>query len=283
VVSDLVYYAMGGGLGHLVRARAFLHTIGYQGRATVVTASELAKDTRVAGGLDVLQAPAELERDAPAFRQWLSQQITRLGADCLCVDAFPAGILGELERWPSDIALWHVARLLRWREYAPLLRGAPLAFERCWCVEPLEIEHRAFLAACCNAVEDLVLSDPPQPYAARTTTNEAEPYWLVVHTGPEVEVAELLDYASEIRSLEQASVSLLLITRNAPCDLPAHTRQLDVFPAEPYFANAQRIFTAAGFNSMRQTARYASKRAVLPMPRRFDDQFERARRARRSS
>jgi hypothetical protein len=283
VVSDLVYYAMGGGLGHVVRAGAFLHTIGYRGRATLVTASELAKDTRVVGGLDVLQVPAELERDAPAFRQWLGQQITRLGADCLCVDTFPAGILGELEPpMPSDLAFWHVARLLRWREYAPLLRGAPIMFDRCWCVEPLEAEHRAFLATCCERVENLELCDPPQPHTARAEVAEAEPYWLVVHSGPEAEVTELLAYASEIRRLEQARVTLLLITRSAPRDLPADTRPLDALPAEPYFANALRIFMAAGFNSMRQTERYASKRTLLPMPRRFDDQFERARRARSS-
>jgi hypothetical protein len=62
--------------------------------------------------------------------------------------------------------------------------------------------------------------------------------------------------------------------------LPARTHALDIFPADAYFADAQRIFSAAGFNVMRQTARYRSKHTALPMPRRFDDQFERARRAR---
>jgi hypothetical protein len=277
VVSNLVYYAMGGGLGHQVRARAFLHTIGYAGRATLVTASERAKDVRVIGDLELAQAPNGLERDAAAFRQWLMDLLAERAADCLCVDAFPAGILGELNGSLPGLQLWHVARLLRWHNYAPLLRGEPLAFDRCWCVEPLHVEHRAFLDAHCKVVEALELVDPPQPCAA---AEEAEPYWLVVHSGPRDEVAELAAFAHEIRALESAAVPLLVITRHPPRELPPQTRVLDVFPAEAYFAGAQRIFSAAGFNVMRQTERYRDKHTVLPMPRRFDDQLERATRAR---
>jgi hypothetical protein len=35
------------------------------------------------------------------------------------------------------------------------------------------------------------------------------------------------------------------------------------------------IFSAAGFNIMRQCAPYRAKHNVLPMSRRYDDQFER--------
>jgi len=46
----IVYYAIGGGLGHLVRARAVLHTLGVAD-AVLVTASPFAKDARVTGAL----------------------------------------------------------------------------------------------------------------------------------------------------------------------------------------------------------------------------------------
>jgi rRNA maturation protein Nop10 len=106
-----------------------------------------------------------------------------------------------------------------------------------------------------------------------------EPYWLIVHSGPQSEVAELIAYANDIRAAEASDVALWVASPQAPVNLAASVRVLDVFPADAYFAAAQRIFSAAGFNIMRQTAPYRGKQTVLPMPRRFDDQFERARRA----
>jgi hypothetical protein len=100
-----------------------------------------------------------------------------------------------------------------------------------------------------------------------------------VHSGPESEVAELIAFAAEIRAAERNDVALWVASPQAPAALPAGARVLDVFPAEAYFTAAQRIFSAAGFNIMRQTVPYRAKHTVLPMPRHFDDQFERARRA----
>ena len=57
----LLYYALGGGLGHLVRARAFLHTLGLDGEAALFTSSRFASDPRVTGGLRVVRVPEELD------------------------------------------------------------------------------------------------------------------------------------------------------------------------------------------------------------------------------
>jgi hypothetical protein len=55
---------------------------------------------------------------------------------------------------------------------------------------------------------------------------------------------------------------------------------IDRYPVWPVHADADRVFTAAGFNAMRQLAAHRERHRFLPLPRRFDDQFERARRAR---
>jgi hypothetical protein len=275
----LIYYAIGGGLGHLVRARAFLHTLGLEGDATVLSACESAGDARITGALDVLRVPAPLERDPDALRAWLLDTVERTRAQCLCVDTFPAGILGELCDCPqlAPLALWHVARLLRWNEYAGVLRGAPPHYARVWRVEHLHDAHEAFLARHCDSIENLELRDAPAP---NVSSEDSPPYWLVVHSGPRDEVSELIAYADEVRREERADVALWIATLDPPPQaLPSAARLLQSYPASNYFAQAQRIFSAAGFNVMRQTAPFRARHSVLPMPRRFDDQFERARRA----
>lgn len=274
----MVYYAIGGGLGHLVRAQAFLRGVGLLDSAFVLTASAFARDARVARGLQLLHAPHALEHDAGAFRRWLTRELERLGADCLCVDAFPAGILGELCDLPAGLVArcWHVARLLRWDDYARVLRGTPPRFERCWRVEELGAPQQHWLERHSDRCEPLELADAP---LEAPHIEMREPFWLIVHSGPRQEVAELLAYADEIRAAERSEVPLWLASLAPPAALPRATRVLDVYPAAALFAHAQRIFSAAGFNVMRQSAAYRHKHMVLPMPRRYDDQFERARRA----
>jgi hypothetical protein len=278
VVSSLVYYAMGGGLGHVVRASAFVHSVGLTARVTLITASEFALDSRIAAGFDLAVAPSELDRQPDEFRSWLLALIESVGADCLCLDTFPAGILGELDaRQVCGLELWHVARRLSWQNYATLLPAVPVRFDRCWRVEPLHPEQEAFLERQCDEVIPLDLGDPP---AQSVTPPIAPPYWLVVHSGPESEVADLVAHASEMRAIEQIEVPIYVVTQ---CQLTfgqTNIRMLEAFPATPYFEGASRIITAAGFNVVRQTSRYRHKQTIVPMRRRYDDQYERARRAR---
>lgn len=272
----LVYYAMGGGLGHLVRARAFLHTLEYSGRVTVVTSPQ-ALNARTHDGFDVLVAPQVLDHRPDAFRDWLFDVLRRVEADCLCLDTFPAGILGEIETVPPGVELWHVARRLRWENYAPIVRDSVLRFAHCYSVEALDLEQEAFLARRCDSMSRLDLRDPPSLESASPIP---EPYWLVVHSGPHAEVSELVEHALEMRALEHARAAIYVATQ---CTFShPEVRMLEAFPAEPYFAGAERVVTAAGFNVLRQTRAHREKQTIVPMPRRFDDQFERARLARSS-
>jgi hypothetical protein len=272
---SLVYYAMGGGLGHVVRARAVLYTLGYTGRVTLISASAHARDPRVVGDWNVELVHPRLGHDPCAFARWIDATLTAARADCLCVDVFPAGILGELGGLrATGIELWHVARRLRWSQYNSLLAGAALKFERTFLLEPLEDSHEAYLRTHSRSVERLSLRDPPcEPTLVPLT---AAAHWLVVHSGPAAEVEALLAYATELRARENARVELWVLTpEQALAKLPAQTYVQDVYPAQSHFAAADRIFSAAGFNIMRQCAPHRAKHTVLPLPRRYDDQFER--------
>src|SRR5205823_8488836 len=132
----IAHYALGGGLGHLVRARAVAEVLGQEEQAVLLTASPFAGDERVTGGLPVERVPDRLERDPAALRGWIED----LAPDELVIDAFPGGIVGELCGFDAAPCR-HVARRLRWGRYARRLDGPLPRFEATFVLEPLEEEH----------------------------------------------------------------------------------------------------------------------------------------------
>jgi hypothetical protein len=274
----LLYYAMGGGLGHLTRARAFLHTLGLEGAATLFTSSRLADDLRVTGGLPVVHVPAELDGDRKGLRAFLEKTISDLGASRLVVDAFPAGILGELADWtpPPGLALWHVARLLRWERYSADTSPRLPRFEKTFVLEALHDDHRSALEEASVETRHLDLVDPPSTPPEPVET----PYALVVHSGPDEETTDLVACARELLRADGSGARIVVAAPDRPRDLPPNVSWLDAFPATGLFAEADRIVAAAGFNVVRQTAPFRAKRFLVPYPRRFDDQFARAARLR---
>ncbi|MFB4296385.1 hypothetical protein [Actinomadura sp. NTSP31] len=252
-------YARGGGLGHLTRLRSFLHTMAVDDEVVVLSDSPFAADPRVSSGWTVLDASTGLAALAP---------------DELVVDAFPAGLKGELTRIPSGIRVTHLARLLRWDAYRPLLPEHPPHFDRTFVLEPLEPAHEAHLRAVSDEVAPLALADPP-----------SEPLdvhgWAVVHSGPDAETLELLAYAQDMAAMEGANPPLTLVSPHRPDGLPPGVAHLDAYPACPPGPGVERIVTAAGFNAVRQFAPWRDRHRILPFPRSLDDQFARAARARK--
>jgi hypothetical protein len=127
-------------------------------------------------------------------------------------------------------------------------------------------------------MRDLELDDPPADEA--TPAGLPERFWLVVHSGPASEVEELASYAEDLRAAERSRAPIVVATAEPPGSLPAGAMVVSPFPASALFERAERIVSAAGFNVMRQARPFRAKHVVMPLPRRFDDQFERARRAR---
>src|ERR1044072_3594880 len=120
--SMILYYAIGGGLGHLARARRVLTRLGLRDRATLLTAAE---EARITDGIPT-GTPAHLPPATPAnFRDY----------ERVIVDAFPCGLLGELKN--IDVPMDYVARLLQWDAYAAATGAAMPHFETTYVVEPL--------------------------------------------------------------------------------------------------------------------------------------------------
>ncbi|BCJ47192.1 hypothetical protein GCM10010168_72190 [Actinoplanes ianthinogenes] len=272
----IVCYARGGGLGHLTRIRAYLHTVHDDEPATILTDSGFAGDPRVLGPHRVLP-PAALPSLKPSV---------------LVVDAFPFGIDGELVAMPrAQLAAYplavrtalaravrtvHLARLLRWDAYRSLLPAEPIEFDQTWILEDLHPAHAAHLARTSVACDRLSLSDPPSD----SDSSAADGVWLIAHAGPPSEIHDLLAYARECAELERCRPRLMLAAPGRPAGLPGDVEHTDRYPVWPLFAGADRVITAAGFNAVRQMAPWRDKHRMLPFPRRWDDQFTRASRAR---
>jgi len=170
----------------------------------------------------------------------------------IIVDAFPCGVTGELR--DLDMPMDYVARLLKWDAYVEATGAVMPHFETTYVVEPVThaIDSAHFV--------DLDLSEPPH-------IAEEEDFWLVAHGGDDDEVQHLTAYAQELQSIEGIDAPIVVARR--------------MFPLAPLLARAARIVSAAGFNIMLETHAWRQKHHVVPLPRRYDDQFTRAARRRK--
>ena len=81
-----------------------------------------------------------------------------------------------------------------------------------------------------------------------------------------------------MREIERAEINLLLASpQKLNLKLPCFY-QTNIYPASTLFESAERIFTACGFNAMKQTELFREKHFFIPFERRYDDQFKRAAR-----
>ena len=296
----IVVYADGTGLGHLTRVQCARESLGLDGPVTVITSAPRADDTRVTAGSEVVRLP--YSRDEPAARRrWLTRTIADLEPTVFIVDAFPAGLCGEIdaETVGDGVSTIHLARLLRWDAYRLVLPDRPLRYATTFLLEPLHADHQEYLASVSADLMPLDLGPPPvrQPAGERIAlaelwqSVEAEPMgrrrpqrWLVAHSGPAAEVAELIAYARDQAHAEGIEIDLVVATSADAAPSPApDVTVIETYPIWPLFSLADRTITAAGFNTMCEMAPHRDRHSFLAFPRRFDDQFERARRARRLS
>lgn len=271
----IAVYAMGGGLGHLARARCVLQALGCASAdAAILSASPLACGSEC--GPNIVAVPRRLAHSRAEFGAWLKKMLRALAPAAVVVDAFPLGIIGELAdpRVLPEVPLYHVARLLKWNVYRDAFAGTPRKYQASYVVEALAAEHGKFLAENSERVLPLELS----PYRKSRTENPfgKNPAWLIVHSGPAAEVRALIEFAS--RQTKNTAPRFVVVSPRA-IDLPAGVERIAHPRAWELFPHAERIVTACGFNSMREAAPWRAKHLFLPLERRFDDQHLRAERA----
>ncbi|HCH62229.1 MAG: hypothetical protein CL927_11885 [Deltaproteobacteria bacterium] len=268
-------YAVGTGLGHLVRARAFAHGHGIP--LHVFTTHPHA--SMVLGAVPHTVVPDALRQDGAALRAALDQTIATQQAQQVILDVFPAGIRGELRGFtPPNGTVSLLARRLR----TPPDDGGPPIATAYLCEHLDDWQHQWLTQRSVHQVPARLV-DPPAtlPSALDRWLDDAQgPLWAVVHSGPQAELELLIHHARDDAFARGQSPTLLVIhPSSAP--IPGATT-LNIHPAWPLFSRVDRVVGGAGFNLVRQCLAAGVDFLPIPLPRRFDDQPGRARAFRHS-
>ena len=269
----ILYYAMGGGLGHLMRATAFI-TMNRIRKFRVVTASPFA--ARLFEPAALFMIPREFENHRPLLTKYLQDILDHNLPDTVVIDTFSHGILGELNglHWKKS-RLYYITRRLKWEQYVKRI-GSDMEFQKSFVLEPPESGHLNLIKEVSGEIIDYSLQYPhheidiDNPVSADTGHEK----WLVIHSGPVHEVKNLISYAREKAATLGSQPEMMVISQVNP--LADKTRWFDLCPAHGYFRFAARLITACGFNVMEQARGLEIPHDFIPFGRKYDDQFWRA-------
>lgn len=259
----ILFYAIGGGLGHLSRCKAFLHTMGWEHRDfRIVTASPRAGKV-----FDSSRIIAPPPTSSPiVLRRFIDDLVQPDSFDEIYVDAFPAGILGELADWQGP-QLNLIARHIKWEAYQKRIQGTIPQFGHVYACEEISAEQTAAMNYREKTALNLTWPDIPAQFKL------PENCWLLVHAGPEEEVAALHTYAKQLAQMRDLTPQFCIVGNPElnPESFPEAVLR-SVYPAWPLFVEAELVITAGGFNSIAQMSDMQEKHICLPFFRPLDDQ-----------
>lgn len=278
-----LYYCMGGGLGHITRFIAFCRH--FAERPALITNCQQVQDGRIKVDAEPVLIPGNSDCcSLDSFVRWVENAIERCRPKRLIVDAFPGGILGELceQQRYSDLEFIYLARILDLPAYRQRLTMPLPKFTRIYRLEPLGADQENWLQSLDVPVESLTLPyhRPERAKHAHTEPDILLPdnCWLIIHSGNLDELEQLWLFAQQTAQLENANPAFVMVSPGTkPEFLPADVTHFDIYPANDLLQQANRVFSAAGFNIMQQMRQNPIKHHVLPMPRALDDQFLRYR------
>lgn len=272
----VLYYAMGGGLGHLMRTLAVLHTLNIT-EFKIITASPLA--TKIFDKVDLIIIPRVCEKKPAKPRIRMTEIIRDVSPQELFIDTFPAGIMGELYpvAFPENMKKVYISRILKTDKYR-FINTCNIMFDESYILEEGMTEnHVRFINKHSASVKYLDLIYPPFKGTGDDSSkiSSEKPVWLIMHSGSGEEVDILVRHAKEIASLENVTPFFWVATQSAFREEVDRLTN-DQVPAHGLISYADRLFSACGFNMMYLTRDITIPHYFIPFPRKYDDQFRRA-------
>jgi hypothetical protein len=269
----ILYYALGGGLGHIARSFALIeHAPQALLRGIrLLVSSKSAGVARPHSPCSMDLVPDRAMADRALYAQFLADYLRRHNFSRLVTDTFPFGLLGELTHLAPEIPRVLVGRYLRWDAY---LKRCGSFDGAAWPRVAIMIENQE--SPYLDAMER-----NSSIVAARWPVSLARPHeapvlmkrgaCCVVHSGTPDEMSRLINAAHKVTDE--------LGLEGTP---EVFTPETGVFPLERHLSRYSDVVTGAGYAACAAAAvlngriRYH----LHPFPRRFDDQKLRLKRLR---
>lgn len=265
----VVFLAPGSGLGHLVRTGALSLGLARHGIPSVIlTTSPFGPGFSNITGIHVIFLPF------PSWAKACPHHLKALDPAVVVLDTFPMGLRGEnLSDMTRTCPVVVLARRLTFDTYRNNIRSQGITAEpegfTALIIEPLPSDYHAWLTQRAEKVivlenrirfPVLLMPIPEVPESLERDLSAGDLH-LVVHSGPDTEVRQLMDCV-------QGRMAVIN-PRMAADGLP---RCYDYFPASTLYGRAHRIYTGAGYNAVSEIAGDPQKHILIPFNRRYDDQ-----------
>lgn len=264
---SLLYYAPGGGLGHVSRAVKVLRYIKKSG---LIITSPLPIDIRpqLPEGVEHLAIPEHCQ-DQGSLAGWLQKQLRQLAISKLIIDSFPAGIFGELGAIALPEQRVFVSRLLNWPSYSSGINAIPCFKQTWYCEWPAEDQELAMSHLCGSRYWLPLLSSPPlEMHSAADNPRHTEQDGLLVIHSDLNELTQLLprDYHGPMTLVSPAvpAAQQAQLKQNWP-----QLKFLQQYPTDNIGWDYPWLRCAAGFNLMHEYVQHPGAKFIA-LKRRFD-------------
>lgn len=293
----ILYYAMGGGLGHLTRACAVWNTLKINlDEILLLTASTHAHEPYLPENVKVLQVETTMQQkeNQLIYQNFLKNILLENDISAIYLDAFPLGIIKEwrflavfLKENQLNIKIYYLARLLNdnYFDSIGLDNSENIFYDTVFLLENLTSKNMNYIEKKTKNIKNITLLYPKVvknekniDFFGNLIGNLPKDYWLIVHSEPLNEIEILLDFAMQIAQKEGKKTFFVVICAveisekmtNNDGNNDKNILWANYYPASDLFESAEKIFSAAGFNLMQQILPYYRKHYLMPFPRKLD-------------
>lgn len=268
-----LFYTLGGGLGHLTRIKRFI-TSHHITDNYIVFSTKWA--TKVFPKERCLIIPQKVIDNKMLLFDFLIFQLKKNKIEELYIDTFPFGLFKEIDplEIPFKCQLFYIARYIHWQRYIDNYQFTSFQFKATFIVDFLHKKQSDFIKENSLAIHRLRIDE-------KSITPQQTPpkYYLINHSGNEEEIYQLLKLLENDERYQKEKLPIVINTTQPLHNLERKDiKVIHKYPAFHLFEEAKLIITACGYNSMIETLAFRNKHLFLPFKRRFDNQFERARR-----
>lgn len=273
----ILYYALGGGYGHFIRAVDFLYTV-FPKEKALILCSQIPKGAReqIPHKIEQVKDFTDSENQKNEWIAQLEKIISENNVNHLILDTFPIGIFNELEDTDlTAVKVSHVARYIKPKAFNTIWENHfDIQFETTFFVEEVSGMQAEVLQAASKKSQDIDLQlfdYNKDDFISKILQPTDSEKILVVHSGNADELEVLLNFAKDLNGQLPKSASVFCISPNTLNE--NNIVVLPVFPAHAYYHLFDYVVSGAGFNSVRFAHLAQKKSYFIPFERKYDDQF----------